>query len=478
MADVNVTRKLNSLQRNCNSVENSDHNCLKCDELVIQLEETRKELSSSQLVIKLLYKEINDITSVKSFTPASTNYECKTGGSTNKWSYIASKRMYKASKARDFHTYQITQSVESVNRYSVLANLPEADNCHNCHDENGSSKVMKITKVPQIPINNYVKRKDHGKIRYSAVTLQPWSIVQPETPNHQEGKGESMKDQMSSYIPTLVNGQIKPIKIDNNINIMNNNLDLIQNLLSESTVQLINNKGKYTNCCSHEVLGLGDSHIWGCAAKLIASLDAHFDVCGVVKPGSFTGSLMETLKSEVEKLTKNDFLIICSRTNDIDRNESRNAFINITEFVERVNNTNIILTSVPYRHDLMDFSDVNNKIKSFNIKLLKLAKVYSHVSIIETVNNRLLFTKHGLHLNESGKELLTNQLLLHIFSMLNEVKVKPISIGWYDEKHQADVSSKASQTITPENCQLATEQEPKHVRKVPVTRKYDFLWKI
>jgi hypothetical protein len=96
--------------------------------------------------------------------------------------------------------------------------------------------------------------KDHGKIRNPAVTIQPRNIVQQQTPNHEEGKGESMKDQMSSYIPTTVNGQMKPIKIENNINIMNNNLDLTQNLLSESTVQLINNKGKYTKCCSHKVL--------------------------------------------------------------------------------------------------------------------------------------------------------------------------------------------------------------------------------
>jgi hypothetical protein len=101
------------------------------------------------------------------------------------------------------------------------------------------------------------------------------------------------------------------------------------------------------------------------------------------------------------------------------------------KFIERVNSTNIILTSVPYRYDLMDFSGTNNKIKSFNRKILKLAKIYRHVSVIETVNNRLLFTKHGMHLNETGKELLTKQLVLHIFSILDVVKVKPISMGWY-----------------------------------------------
>jgi hypothetical protein len=52
---------------------------------------------------------------------------------------------------------------------------------------------------------------------------------------------------------------------------------------------------------------------------------------------------------------------------------------------------------------------------------------------MEIVNNILLFTKHGLHLNESGKELLSNQLALHIFSLLEEVSVKPITLEWYDK---------------------------------------------
>jgi len=62
---------------------------------------------------------------------------------------------------------------------------------------------------------------------------------------------------------------------------------------------------------------MSDSHLRGCAAKTIASLDICFDVCGVVKPGSNTESLMETAKGEVGKLTMNDFLIICRGTNDM-----------------------------------------------------------------------------------------------------------------------------------------------------------------
>ena len=111
---------------------------------------------------------------------------------------------------------------------------------------------------------------------------------------------------------------------------------------------------------------------------------------------------METAKSDVEKLTMNGFLIVCSRTNDIDRNYSSNAFKIINNFIKSVNHINIILISVPYRRDVTDYPRVNNMIKSFNSKLLTLAKKFSPVGVIEIVKNRLLFTKHGLHLNESG----------------------------------------------------------------------------
>jgi hypothetical protein len=58
-------------------------------ELVRQLEEKRKELSSSQLVIKLLYKEISESTTEEPSKLTSTIPECEPGvdaTSTNSWS--------------------------------------------------------------------------------------------------------------------------------------------------------------------------------------------------------------------------------------------------------------------------------------------------------------------------------------------------------------------------------------------------------
>ena len=121
----------------------------------------------------------------------------------------------------------------------------------------------KITKVTQISTNNYVKRKDHGRIKNPSVTPHPRNTSQQLPPNHHEVQGEStsMCDQHSNCILTIVNGQINPTKKDNNINSMNNKLNHIHNLLSESAVKLLNNKAKYSKCPKHNVLLMGDSHM-------------------------------------------------------------------------------------------------------------------------------------------------------------------------------------------------------------------------
>jgi predicted Ser/Thr protein kinase len=134
---------------------------------------------------------------------------------------------------------------------------------------------------------------------------------------------------------------------------------------------------------------------------------------------------MDSVKSDIGKLTMDDFLIMCSGTNDASRNVLREVFHGVISFVKSVNQTNLILVSIPYRHDLMN-SHINSEIKIFNMKLCKLAKYFSHVNVIEIDNHRQLFTTHGLHLNGWGKELLSSHLL-HIYSILEEDKGSTIT---------------------------------------------------
>jgi hypothetical protein len=119
---------------------------------------------------------------------------------------------------------------------------------------------------------------------------------------------------------------------------------------------------------------------------------------------------MKSAKSDMRKFTRDDFLILCCGSNDAINNNLRKVFYEVTNFVKSDNQTNVILISIPYRHDSKNFH-TNSEIKIFNRKLCKLAKIFSYVNVIEVDNNRQLFTAHGSHLNRLGKELLSGYLL-------------------------------------------------------------------
>jgi hypothetical protein len=170
--------------------------------------------------------------------------------------------------ARNSDIYQKTQPIVNTNRYAMLTNLPETTICH---DGNGPPKIRKVT---QISTNNYVKKKDFEKIKNPSDPHHPRNTIQQPPPSHHVVQSESMCDRHSNRIPTIVNGQINPTKKDNNINTTNSQLVHIHNLLSESTVKVLNNRAKYSKCCKHKVLLMGDSHLRGCAAKMIAYLSA------------------------------------------------------------------------------------------------------------------------------------------------------------------------------------------------------------
>ena len=72
--------------------------------------------------------------------------------------------------------------------------------------------------------------------------------------------------------------------------------------------------------------------------------------------------------------------------------------------MQKHNNSNIVVVNIPHRYDMDRNSVTNLEIQAVNRKLNKMAKVFSHVATVETDLNRRYFTRHGMHLNKSGKE--------------------------------------------------------------------------
>jgi hypothetical protein len=182
---------------------------------------------------------------------------------------------------------------------------------------------------------------------------------------------------------------------------------------------------------NNKILIAGDSHTRGIASIVKSLLDDKFEVCGIVKPGAQSSSLMRTANKDIAKVTKEDVLIIFIGTKDLQVNNSKIALKQTRSYAEKNNHTNMSLLNVPHCFDLTNSSHLINEIKIFNNNLLKYMKPQLHTKMLETDHDRSLFTKHGLHLNGSGKELLSRRIVSLIYSVLEEEKTDtPIILDW------------------------------------------------
>ena len=107
-----------------------------------------------------------------------------------------------------------------------------------------------------------------------------------------------------------------------------------------------------------------------------------------------------------------------------------------------------------------------------NRKLKKLVKVFPHTSFLETENNRNLFTNHGLHLNKSGKQLVSYQIASLLQSIFEHKISVPIILGWHNEIQDNNIP------ICEENQVKLSIRNSSRNKKIPITRSNDFLWKI
>jgi len=81
----------------------------------------------------------------------------------------------------------------------------------------------------------------------------------------------------------------------------------------------------------------------------------------------------------------------------VGKNNAKMALKYITIFIKVNNHTNIIVLSVPHRHNVMESSCINKEIRSFNRKIMKNVKTFKHTIVLEM--DREFFTPYGLHLN-------------------------------------------------------------------------------
>ena len=69
----------------------------------------------------------------------------------------------------------------------------------------------------------------------------------------------------------------------------------------------------------HKIVILGDSHARGLSSNVRNNLDDNYTVCGLVKPGANTATLISSRIADVNSLTRNDLIILWGGSNDVSK---------------------------------------------------------------------------------------------------------------------------------------------------------------
>ena len=207
---------------------------------------------------------------------------------------------------------------------------------------------------------------------------------------------------------------------------------------------------------------IGDSHARKSAAELQINIGSTFTVSSFIKPGAGMGSIVDTMKDDIKTLNSDDVVIIWGWSNDIGKNNSKEALKHLCDFIKNNQKVNIVVMTAPPRHYLLPSSCVNSEVLSYNKQLRKRMKQYNNVKILETDLERKYFTKHGLHLNSSGKECITLKLATVIKSFFLTERMSLIYLHWKDDTviTKQDKINKDSSVIN--NNDKSTPQSQSH----------------
>ena len=247
----------------------------------------------------------------------------------------------------------------------------------------------------------------------------------------------------------------------------------------------------------HAVKIIGDSHLRDSARRINQYLNSKYEATGIIKPEATTQKIVTRGENELKGLCEKDVIVLNCDANDIEKVNSNISTIitPVINFSQKYSNTNIIVLEIPHRHDLHHKDMTNLHIQSLNTKLKTILTRFRHVTILHMNTTRNHFTKHGLHLNNPGKEWLARKIASQI-DRINKTReipgnpiplkmtvdvpyMKPTNIDTLQENKQTDQKTTASQgQITQDkninnhtNCRSSTR-----VKKTPSVMYSDFLW--
>jgi RNase H-fold protein (predicted Holliday junction resolvase) len=90
-----------------------------------------------------------------------------------------------------------------------------------------------------------------------------------------------------------------------------------------------------------------------------------------VKPAATMEEIVSSSSESVKSLSRKDVLIVWGGSNDISRNNTKEAIDQLCNFIKEETTVNLVIMKAPLRHDLMPSSCVNNEVLKFNRQIEK-----------------------------------------------------------------------------------------------------------
>ena len=156
----------------------------------------------------------------------------------------------------------------------------------------------------------------------------------------------TIQSSAGSKITTIINGQVMKFKTKKHSWTVKNSLGVPSNKIN-----------KY----EQKVKIIGDSHLKASVARTNQFLNTKFEVCSFIKPGASANQLVHSQETKFMCLGRKDVLVINGGMNDSDKNSNKRSgnLVMMTQFMQKNNNTNIIVVNIPPRHDLAKNSKTN-----------------------------------------------------------------------------------------------------------------------
>ena len=302
--------------------------CICCTDLNSKLKSLQNEISSLNLIINVLLKELTpsaatagmDIrVSTSCGNPVNqVDHEKQT---CTEWIEAIYKRRYNQNIPLTLDDFPGNQPVPTSNRYAQL---------HNLHDSTGD-------------VNNSTSFNENRLLRIS-----------PNVHRHKEANRNRTRHLYN--IPTLIKGKIYPTDAGKSANgtTNKNGQHVDEPAVKDPPSTGIEQTQSSTKHRARVVI-LGDSHLKGCTERIDCYLGDAFQTSGWIKPGAPAAEIVDEPTRDLVSLNKSDVIVISAEANDVHKSNSKVALEKTIKFIQNNSHTNIILLQTPHRYDLVEY---------------------------------------------------------------------------------------------------------------------------